>query len=114
MTKLIVTVLSTFILSSAVWAQPYAHINGTNSLSQAVLKIASMRSQPQVDVKVEPSSPYTHESEQYNSLSRAVLAIQGAKVNIRLNAATEVTYARHSDAVVSQRYNSLSRGALAK
>ena len=110
MTKLFLTLLSVFILSHTAWALPVAHVTETNSLSKAVLEIAAMGTQPQSNAKLE--TPYTHESEQNNSLARAVLAKQGVNVNLRFNAASVVNYSRYN--YTSEQNNSLSRGALSK
>ena len=110
MTKLILTLLSTVMLSNVAWAQPVAHLTETNSLSKAVLEMAAMNAQPQKNAKVE--IPYSHESEKNNSLSRAVLAKQGVKVNLHFDRTSEVSYSRYTNK--SEQYNSLVRGAMAK
>jgi len=112
MTKLSIAMLSTFLLSTAVWASPAAQSTEINSFHKAVLEKAAQNNHSQVNTT--PSAPYTHESEKNNSLPRAVLALQGTKMNLVLNSASDVSYSHDSDLNTSEQYNSLSHGALAK
>jgi len=114
MTKLTITLLSTLIfsLSNIAWAHPTHQRTEVNSYHKAVLERAAHHNHSQIATT--PSAPYTHESEKNNSLPRAVLALQGTKMNLVLNSASDVSYARDSDLDTSEQYNSLSHGALAK
>lgn len=106
MTKLSITLFSTLLLSNIAWAQAVE----INSLPTAVLEVAAKYNQPQMAIT--PATPYSHENEKGNSLARAVLAIQGAQVNLAFNTESAVSYSRHS--TESEKNNSLSRGVLAK
>lgn len=113
MTKLYITMLSTFLLSNTVWAYSPALMTETNSLSKAVLEIVAMDNQSQKNDTIETSStPYTHESEKNNSLARGVLAKQGVDVHLSFNSASKVSYSR--DAYTNEKNHSLSHGAMAK
>ena len=110
MTKLFIAIFASLFLSGVALAQPSGQLTETNSLSKAMLEKMAMHHEPKMNGKVE--THYTHESEKHNSLARAVLAIQGVKVNVIVNADSEVDYSRYDHA--SEQNNSLSRGAMAK
>lgn len=110
MTKLSISILSMLLVSTTVWAHSPAQPTEVNSFYRAVIERSVQNNHSQV--KTEPSSPYTHETEKGNSLFRAALALQGSQVNLRLNSASEVSYSRYTDS--RQTYNSLFLGAMAK
>lgn len=111
MTKLLITLLSTFLLSNIAWAHTTAYLTGINSLPGAVLEIAAMNHHPQTNLKA--ATPYSNEHEKYNSLTRAVLAQHEANLSASIkDASSTVLYSHFTD--TNERYNSLSRGALAK
>jgi len=115
MTKLLITALSSFLLSTSVWANSTvtAPMIENNSLSKAVLEIVEKDYQPKTAPQIEtPSRPYTHESEKNNSLFHGALAKQGVNVNIRINSASEIDYSRQSSE--ERDHNSLFRAVLAK
>lgn len=106
MTKVFVTMLLTFLLSSTAWAQ----LTEINSLPKAALEIHAMNAPAQTTGDIE--TPYTHDVEKNNSLARGALAKQGVKVSLRINADSTINYTRNKD--VSERYNSFYRGVLAQ
>ncbi|PHS22561.1 MAG: hypothetical protein COA83_11585 [Methylophaga sp.] len=105
-----ITLLPALLLTNIVLAKPASEVTETNSFTGAILEMASQDSYP--TIRTEPATPYTHESEKTNSLSRAVLAIQKVNVNLSINSASEVSYSRYSHE--SEKNNSLGRGALAR
>jgi hypothetical protein len=111
MTKLYITLFFTFLVSNSAWAYPPGQLTEYNSLSKAALEIAAMDNP--ASSNVEKAVPYTHASEQYNSLFHGALAKQGVNENIHLNAQSEVNYSRKASHS-KEEYNSLSRGAMAR
>ena len=109
MTKLFITLISTLVLSNTVVAAPINHISNT-SLYGAIHENVSANAQSNKTSTI--ATPYTHESQKYNSLFASVLAIQGVKANIVINANSHVDYSRHKD--TREQNNSLFHGALAK
>jgi len=112
MTKLTLSILSTLLLSTAVWAQSPAQNSPINSLSQAILEMVDDERVPHTNSAV--TTPYSHESEKYNSLARGALAKQQVSLNLRLNSASKVDYSRYTETSEKNKYNALSHGALAK
>ena len=114
MSKLYIAIFSTFLLSNPIWAYSAGQVTETNSLSKAALEMQSANYRgTQTDVIIKSSTrPYSHESQKNNSLSSAVLARQGVKVNLLIGSDSKVTYSRHSN--TSEKNNSLAHGALAK
>lgn len=110
MNKLLISLLSTLLLSNIASAQPSAHLYEANSLSKAVLEKVAIETKD-IEVNVKAATPYTHESQQNNSLSRAALAKQRTKV-FRITA-EGVSYSRYAPHE-SERNHSLAHGALAK
>lgn len=103
-------IISTLLLSSMAWGQSSVYQTETNSLSRAVLKMAAKKEQPKDETQTK--IPYTHKSEQNNSLARGALAKQGVNVNLRVNSASKVNYSN----TVSKReqHNSFFHAVLAK
>lgn len=112
MIKLTITLLSTLIFSlpNIAWAHPAGQLTEVNSYHKAVLERAAHHNHSQVATT--PSAAYTHESEKNNSLPRAVLALQGTKMNLVLNGASDVSYSRYTD--TRQINNSLFLSAMEK
>ncbi|MDB2705134.1 hypothetical protein N9Y67_01185 [Pseudomonadota bacterium] len=111
MTNLPLTLFLAFLVSNSAWAYLPGQLIEYNSLPKAAPEIAPMDNP--ASLNVEKATPYTHESEKYNSLFHGALAKQGVGENIHLNAESEVNYSRkvyHSN----EKYNSLSRGAMAR
>ena len=107
-----IALLSALILSlsNSAWAHSTGQRSTVNSYHKAVLERASHHNHSQIETT--PSARYTHESEKNNSLPRAILALQGTKMKLVLNSASDVSYSRNSD--TSEQFNSLPRGAVAK
>ncbi|MBL1319642.1 MAG: hypothetical protein COA63_001090 [Methylophaga sp.] len=109
--KIYVTILSTLLLANtAAFAKPISQVTETSSLSRAVLEMVAQ--DDSTHENVEQAVLDTHESQKANSLSHAVLAIQGVKTNLRLNSDSEVSYSQYSHE--DEKNNSLGRGALAR
>ncbi|MFW5451379.1 MAG: hypothetical protein ACKE9I_07250 [Methylophagaceae bacterium] len=91
MNKLLIALISSFLLVNIAWAHP-----------------TEAEPQPQVGEKVARID--TNEIERYNSLPRGVLAKQGVKVKLLFTAESHADYSRYTPAG----NNSLFHGALAK
>jgi len=113
MAKLLITILSAFLFSNIVWANPAVPMIENNSLSKAMIKIVARDYQPKTAPKIETSSThYTHERTKNSSFLGAVLAKQGVKMNLIINSESKVNYSRHK--YTGNHNNSLFLGALAK
>tara|TARA_R110002153_G_scaffold18021_3_gene63011 strand:+ start:59983 stop:60288 length:306 start_codon:yes stop_codon:yes gene_type:complete len=95
------------MLSNVAWAKPVIQ-PATNSLSEAALEINAKHAPPQTNMK--PAKMHTHESEKYNSLSGAALAIQEA--HMKRDPKTETTSSPNR--TNSQRQNSFYGAVLEK
>lgn len=113
MIKLFTILLPLFTLSGTILANPINHMTN-NSISEAIREsvIAAEADDVQSNINKIPATFYSHENQKYNSLSASVLAIQGVKANIVINANSQVDYSRYKD--TSERNNSFFRGVLAK
>lgn len=109
MAKLIISLISILALSNSVVADPVNHMSN-NSLYEAIHENVSANTQ--VAKTSTMAKPYSHDSQKYNSLFASVLAIQGVKANIVIDANSKVNYSRSKD--TREQNNSLFRGALAK
>ncbi len=109
MRKLFISLSLGLILPNTVMANPVNHMSNA-SLYGAIHENVLANAQSNETSNI--ARPYTHESQKYNSLFASVLAIQGVKANIVINANSKVDYSRHKD--ISEQNNSLFRGALAK
>ncbi|MBE0439273.1 MAG: hypothetical protein IBX57_05765 [Gammaproteobacteria bacterium] len=113
MKKLVTVLVPLLTLSNIVLADPINHMFN-NSVSEAIRQ--SVVAAEAADIKSnktrQAAAFYSHENQKYNSLSASVLAIQGVKANIAINANSHVDYSRRKD--TDEQNNSLFRGALAK
>ncbi len=90
MIKLLTILLASIAMTSIASAKTIHRVN-TNSLSIAAIEINAMNAPPAVNTTL--AQPYSNADEQYNSLSRAVLAKQGTKtVYLRFDSGTPVFY----------------------
>jgi len=109
MPKSLVSLIPCLLLANNVWAGPINHMSNT-SLYTAINESVLANAPPNQTSGV--AKPTTHESQKNNSLFHAVLAIQGVKTNIVIDANSKVDYSLHK--YTDQQNNSLFLGALAK
>lgn len=110
MNKLCIPLIVALPFSTSILAQPVNHLDN-NSLSEALRSTVAVNNN-NAQVSRGSAKAYSHQSQKYNSLFASVLAIQGVKANIIIDANSKIDYARHKE--TSESNNSLFRGALAK
>ncbi|MDF1588032.1 MAG: hypothetical protein P1P93_02595 [Gammaproteobacteria bacterium] len=113
MKKLVMVLVPLLTLSNIVLANPINHMFN-NSVSEAIREsvIAAEAADIKSNKTRQAAAFYSHENQKYNSLSASVLAIQGVKANIAINASSHVDYSRYID--THERNNSFFRGVLAR